>query len=168
MEDSIQDRVFALVAHATGVRKEKLTLNTALNGDIGLDGDDAAAFFDAFRKEFAVELEDLHLFWNSYFAPEGMTLSTALLFSIPGLVLGVLFTHIFPHLPDWACFVLAYLLTLVSIYCAVRWGAKKRTPQIFIQDLIDSATAHRWIKKPPIEVGSEGTASRRDAGIFER
>jgi acyl carrier protein len=168
MDDSIQDRVFAFVVEHTGVRRETLMPNTRLGSDIGLDGDDALEFFQAFRKEFAVDITDLQLFWDRYFAPEGMTLSTGLLFAIPGLVFGVLFTHLFPHLPDWFCFALAYAFCLASLCYLGKWRHKKRFPQVSIQDLIDTAKSGRWTKELPDKVAPNAATSGRDAGIFQR
>jgi hypothetical protein len=168
MDDSIQDRVFTFVVEHTGIRRETLAPNTTLGGGIGLDGDDAVEFFEAFRREFAVEITDLQLFWDRYFAPEGMTLITGFLFVIPGLVLAVLFTHLFPRLPDWSSFVLAYVFWFVCLFCLGKRWNNTRAPQITIQDLIDSAKSGRWTKVLPTNVSSESVKSGRDAGIIQR
>jgi acyl carrier protein len=160
--------VFDFVVEETSVRRETLTLDTTLSGDIGLDGDDAVEFFEEFQEEFSVNIEDLELFWDRYFAPEGMTLSTGFLFVIPGLVLAVLFTYLFPHLPDWSCFVLAYGFWFVCLFCFGRWRNKTRASQIAIQDLIDAAKAGRWTKETPAKIASGTDISGRDAGIFQR
>jgi len=164
MNDSIQDRVFDFVAEETNVRRETLTLNTTLSGDIGLDGDDAVKFLEAFRQKFSVDIEDLQLVWDRYFAPEGLTLSTGLLFGIPCLVLGVLLTRLFPRLWDWICFTLAAVLWLVTLSLVSRWRNRKRTSQIAIQDLVDSAKSGRWAKVSPTMDTPGTVAGARDAG----
>src|SRR3954453_7075274 len=53
--------VLRFVADRCGVRKDKLTLDTTLFGDLGMDGDDADEFFEDFSKRFKVDLRGLDL-----------------------------------------------------------------------------------------------------------
>lgn len=49
--------------------KKKLSLDTRLREDLGIEGDDAYDFFVAFEERFQVNLENLSL--GKYFGPEG-------------------------------------------------------------------------------------------------
>jgi len=71
MDASLQERVLAFVSEQTGVKREKIHLETTLSGDLGVEGDDAVEFFEEFRTEFAVELQELGRDWSFYFGPEG-------------------------------------------------------------------------------------------------
>jgi len=168
MDNSIQERVFAFIEQETCVRRELLTTKTTLSGDIGLDGLPAIEFFSGFRREFAVDLTDLQLYWDCYFASEGIPLNTGLLVAIPSMALGVLLVHEFPRFPAWCWYILAVVIWVAFLYCLSNWGNKARVPQVAIQDLIDSVESGRWIKEPPA-VGTPGAvASGRDAAIFQR
>lgn len=68
MNTDLSAEVFAMVAEFTGVRQQKLTLETTLFGDLGVDGDDAVDFFEEFAKTFGVDLADFKI--NQYFGPE--------------------------------------------------------------------------------------------------
>ena len=61
--------VRAFVAKQCGVPAATLKPETTLFGDLGLDGDDATEFFEAFREQFVVDLTGLDL--RLHFGPEG-------------------------------------------------------------------------------------------------
>jgi acyl carrier protein len=65
---SIAESVLSLVADYTGCRREQLNLDTALNQDLGVDGDDACELLDAFAKKFGVDLSRFH--YDRYFGSE--------------------------------------------------------------------------------------------------
>jgi hypothetical protein len=68
MADVSFEEIAAFVALARHCRKERVTLDTRLAADLGLDGDEAEEFFEAFRKQFAVDLSALE--WDRHFGPE--------------------------------------------------------------------------------------------------
>lgn len=67
MNPDVTTEVFALVSEFTRVRR-KLTLETTLFYDLGIDGDDAVEFFEEFGKAFHVDLMDFKI--EKYFGPE--------------------------------------------------------------------------------------------------
>jgi hypothetical protein len=149
MKDLIEKRVFSFVAEKTGVKREHLSAATALSRDIGMEGDDAVEFFEAFGREFAVDLKLLHQNWSCYFGPEGMTVGAALQIVIPAGILGVVFIKIFPRLPDWLSFLGAFVLWMVCLFCWGKWRGERGTPQITIQDLIECAKVGKWANELP-------------------
>lgn len=67
----IVDQVLAFTAAETGVDLQKLTLNTTLARDLGLDGDDADEFLTNFAKQFQVDLSGFT--FNLHFGPEAVS-----------------------------------------------------------------------------------------------
>jgi hypothetical protein len=69
-KDRAEERVMQFTAQRWPVRKGRsLTTETRLAQDLGMDGDDAVDFFDAFQQDFGVDLEDLHMHWDQHFSP---------------------------------------------------------------------------------------------------
>jgi hypothetical protein len=66
------DKVKSVVAKFWSVMVDKLNRETRLEDDLGITGDDAIAFFDAFYNEFEVDLKSLDL--RKYFGSEGFGL----------------------------------------------------------------------------------------------
>jgi len=150
MADSISDRVFALVAEERGEKREKLQLTTTLSDDLGIDGDDAVEFFEKFGREFSVDLRDLNPDWSFYFAPEGVPPHALLLWLAPGLAFALLLIYFIPRLPDF----LASIVAFVSWFWILAHWTKRnkgKTPRITIEDLIQTASAGKWVKTLPQE-----------------
>lgn len=72
MTDLLEMRVRTFLAEVCSVRPERIDRQTALRGDLGIDGDDAVELFWAFGKEFQVDLSGLDL--SKHFGSEGMSL----------------------------------------------------------------------------------------------
>jgi acyl carrier protein len=139
---AIEDEVFEFVAKERGIQRDKLKLSDRLLVDLGMDGDDAVEFFEAFEKKFGVDLTYLQEHWNEYFGPEGIPGPGPMLFSIvamiPSLGLGIVF-----HLPSWIVVVLGLgtLVAAMFVLGAVNNRRERKNPtsrQIVIPDLIDS------------------------------
>ena len=58
-----------MVAERMGVKEERLGPDTRLAEDVGMDGDDAGEFLDAFRDEFGVDMAGFD--FDLYFGGEG-------------------------------------------------------------------------------------------------
>ncbi len=67
--DDIESEVLEFVAREVGLRRDRLSFNTTLLGELGLDGDDADDFFEAFSETFHVDLSTLNL--SKHFGAEG-------------------------------------------------------------------------------------------------
>ena len=66
---NIESDVLDFVSDRLGSRRDKVTLDTTLLGDLGVDGDDADEFFVAFAERFHVNLSALNL--SRHFGGEG-------------------------------------------------------------------------------------------------
>ena len=152
MTNVLQDRVFALVPESTGVRLEKLQATTTLSGDLGMEGDDAVEFFEKFGTEFTIDLTNLFRDWKFYFPPEGVPMATAFLVAIPAAGIAILVKEFFPRLHGMVVLGIGAVLWLTVLTQWSRWRYQNWTPQITINDLIQSASSGKWTKTVPEEV----------------
>ncbi len=70
MTDEIEMRVKEFVSSEAGYDYNRLTLETTLFRDIGMDGADGWEFIEAFGQQFEVDLSDFSP--AKHFGPEGM------------------------------------------------------------------------------------------------
>jgi hypothetical protein len=166
MNDSIDERVYALVAEERGVRRDKLVSGTTLSHDLGMEGDDAVEFFNQFSTRFGVDLSRLDEDWNCYFGSEGVGLGGALLVVVPTFVLAVVIQVAIPKLPFWVCPVVGLVVWIGIIYYWQKTHPDRRQ-QIHIIDLIDSAKAGKWTGEVPD--GFKGkSGSKKAYGAIDR
>jgi hypothetical protein len=71
MSDELQSAVFAFIQNERRCKPHEIALDRSLNLDLGMDGDDAVEFFEAFAEKFGVDLTELGEEWSRYFGPEG-------------------------------------------------------------------------------------------------
>jgi hypothetical protein len=152
MEASLQERVLAFVSEQTGVKGEKIRLETTLSRDLGIEGDDAVEFFEKFRTKFAVDLQELGRDWSFYFCPEGLPISTALIVFVPAIPIALVLIQIFPRVPDWLWFIAALVFWVSLVGFWENWRERKaKHPQVTVQDLIDCAHSGVWTKGVPAD-----------------
>ena len=123
-----------------------------------MDGDDAVEFFDEFARTFTVDITLLGEDWHAYFAAEGMPLGTTLLVVVPGALIGIVLSRSFPFLPGWAWFLVGFVAWMFLFARWIHWR-NKTSPQITMQDLVDSARAGKWTKTPPRPVQQDDRRS---------
>ena len=70
-EAELYQRILSFVLGETGARK-RLTRQTDIARDLGVDGHDASEFILRFQEEFQVDLSDFR--FDSYFGGEGLSL----------------------------------------------------------------------------------------------
>ncbi len=81
MNDEIFARVKAFVAKHSLIAEEKLTSDAQLLDDLGIDGDDAFEFIEAFGEEFGMQdMNDFH--FEAYFFPENYGSSMSFLYHL--------------------------------------------------------------------------------------
>jgi hypothetical protein len=126
MEHSLYVRVLAFVSEELGVHPQKLSLNTSLDHDLGVGGDDAVEFFEAFVREFGVDPRSFPAaFFEQYFGHEGMTFGEGLIGCVA--------------LP-WA------FLCLIIPYLPNPCARPELEDRVLVQDLLEAAVAKRWVK----------------------
>jgi hypothetical protein len=70
MSESIAAHVVRSLSGKTGLPATEIQASTELLSNLGLDGDDAAEFFEELRKHFGPDLSELQKDWSRYFRPE--------------------------------------------------------------------------------------------------
>jgi len=156
VSSAIENRICTLVSEQNGANRKKLSLDSTLSHDLGIEGDDAVELFQRFSDEFKVDLTQLEVDWHHYFAQEGLGPGTFLVASVPPLLAAFYCNLKFPRL-GWLTIVLMSVLWWLILYSWIRLQGP-RSPQISIQDLIDCAKARKWTKMLPAQ---EATATNR-------
>lgn len=123
------------------VRKNrKLTSDTRLAQDLGMDGDDAVEFFEKFGQEFGVDLYELNAHWRQHFAPEGSGSLGAMVTIVLCITAGFWLRDAIGILPAWA-----WGITLIVIVAAIHYRfVSDKTVPVTIGDLVESARLGRW------------------------
>jgi hypothetical protein len=78
MSDALTERVFDIVEHHTAVVRAKLSLETDLFGDLGVDGDDGRELLRWLGEQFVINLEAVEM--GRHFGPEAAFNPFAMLF----------------------------------------------------------------------------------------
>jgi acyl carrier protein len=65
----MNQQVIQFIARQISEKSEKISLETRINIDLGVDGDDAVKLFDEFSKHFKVDLSNFQ--YDKYFGSEG-------------------------------------------------------------------------------------------------
>jgi acyl carrier protein len=68
MDSDILARILAFVAEETATSPERISLETSLQKDIGVDGDDAEELMEKFSETFQVDMKEFQI--DKYFYPE--------------------------------------------------------------------------------------------------
>jgi hypothetical protein len=115
MEHDLPDRVRQFVCEFSGMNPHDFRSGTRLEDDLGMTGDDAAEFLEAFAEEFEADLTGIE--FHKHFDPEGIPL----LFWPPGLA---------NHMKDLGHFpvTIGHLIEVASAkrwFCPPRHGTKK-------------------------------------------
>src|ERR1700685_828116 len=75
--NALEERVLMFTAIHSHVDRRKISPMTRLAQDLDIKGDDASELFDAYGKEFHVNLDALNMHWDQHFHPEaGVILNT--------------------------------------------------------------------------------------------
>jgi len=71
-EETIFNQIREFIASKRGIKSSKISVNSKLYHDLGLDGDDALEFFESFSCIFCVDISEFYLdnhFGSEYSAP---------------------------------------------------------------------------------------------------
>lgn len=141
--------IVALIAKKTGLEASAIHPDSRLAQDLGMDGDDAAEFFEDFGAKFHVDLSMLANHWGEHFHGEvrAMTPGCVAVICVSAAGGGLLHS-IFDTLPVWAV-VLANLAVLGWVYN--RFFAKPDVSKlaITVRDLVEAARSGKWIIHSP-------------------
>jgi hypothetical protein len=70
------NEIIKFISELTSVKAEKISPNTLINIDLGVDGDDGAELLEEYAKRFNVDLTPIS---EVYFGPEGLSVSFIIL-----------------------------------------------------------------------------------------
>lgn len=147
----IESSVIGFVARQRGVSAESVQLETRLLQDLGLDGDDALEFMEEFGREFGVDLARLEGRLSRHFGGEA---EGTLAFAIPAaLVAGLayLLSRSNMILPPLAW--MAAALPAVALALFLHWRRRRSRHVITVADLVNAASAGRWVGAPQRPTG---------------
>jgi hypothetical protein len=151
----LEKSIVEMAAKKMGYSEKRIALSTTLQHDLGMDGDDAAEFFDEFSNEFPGDYSGLQVHWHRHFMPEcGPSGIPIWLIPISGLsAVPAIAIHAWqPWIPAWlliVVFVLAALVLSMKIYVMLHPNTDPPMRPITIQNLVDAATTRQW----PLEYG---------------
>ena len=141
--DWAEERVVQFTAQHWHIRKNRrLTTDTRLAQDLGMDGEDAVEFFDEFQRDFGVDLVDLHMHWDQHFSPEGTLSLGALAAIVLCITAGFWLREAIGILPAW---VWGLILIAIAALIHQRFAKDDRLP-VTVGDLIESVRVGRWNK----------------------
>ena len=69
MNEQFYDEVVSFVSEFVGLKKEMISLDTSINVDLGVGGEDGEDFVISFADKFEVDLSEFHA--STYFGYEG-------------------------------------------------------------------------------------------------
>ncbi|MDG2531330.1 DUF1493 family protein [Caulobacter endophyticus] len=138
MESSV-DRVAALVVEHMGAPAFPITRATRLLDDLGIDGDDADAFFRDFGARFGVDLAPLHARWDRHFGNEADWR-----LSLPTLLVVILLTVAIITRSAWA--VAGGVLVVAAAIFFIWRSLRRNEPNlpVTVGDLIEAVETGRW------------------------
>ncbi len=67
----MESEIIAFLSEFTGVKEERISLDTLINDDLGVDGDDGIELLEEFSERFGVDLSPIS---ETYFGPEGYSI----------------------------------------------------------------------------------------------
>jgi hypothetical protein len=135
--DEQLDRIKWLISDQQGYPIERITLDTRLQSDTGMAGDDGCDFLLRFEREFAVDMSPLR--YDEHFEPEGLPFTDGLVFALVlALMLGTSFV--------WPWLMVGWAVALYfSFYFYFRRNARtEHAGEISVSDLLRSAGSRRW------------------------
>ena len=145
-DETTEAHVLRFVADKTNVRLEKVSLVARLGHDLGVDGDDAVELFEAYEKEFHVDLRLLWETWSEHFGPEAsFFVSPPFLVACVAIGTSIIFLQIISgiSLPSWSIVVVAIV---GGFFVALGYVRVYRTPlkEITVADLVNAARRGAW------------------------
>ncbi|WP_444916856.1 DUF1493 family protein [Microbulbifer sp. JMSA003] len=72
----MESEIIIFISEFTAVKAEKITPDTLINIDLGVDGDDGKELLEEYSKKFNVDLSTIS---EVYFGPEGIPISLIIL-----------------------------------------------------------------------------------------
>jgi acyl carrier protein len=68
LDDDLEKWIIKLIVDVTGINPDRISLESCLNHDLGIDGDDAAELLSEYAAAFGVDMSGFH--FSKYFQGE--------------------------------------------------------------------------------------------------
>ena len=134
MQDDLERQVVAMLARDLGLPIARIRPSSRLLDDLGMEGDDAVAFFIDLKKTFGTDLSLLERHWPRHFSPEGLHPGIALVI-VPCVIAATMIVGL-AGLPKWTGVVLAILLIVATIKALNRIPRKSPYLPITVADVV--------------------------------
>jgi hypothetical protein len=115
-------------------------LTTRLLDDLGLDGDDAAEFFNRVHERFGTDLTHLHSHWHEHFGSEGIPCTAVPVIIVAALVGGLMGIVAGPI----AGTATAVAVLAGSIWALPRLGLADKMTPITVAQVVSAVEAGSW------------------------
>ena len=141
---SIEDRVLRLVSRQLSIQGHKLLPTSRLDVNLGMAGDDAHEFIDAYEAEFGVDMSEPRLRSSEFFYPEVAELGVRFFLLIFAILAAASFILAALKLPGWLAAILS-LAAVVLFLNVLSWANSRRErrhprlKQITVAELIKAA-----------------------------
>jgi hypothetical protein len=146
VESTVEQLVVEFTRRHIPAAADRVSIDSRLVEDLGLEGEDALEFFEAYDDEFHVDLTVLiNQNWKRHFgAVGGVHWTTVAGFFVCFLISEILH-WVFGSIAQW---ILYLGLMLVWWGMLQFWPAKRQAAlvPITVRDLVEAATAQRWVK----------------------
>lgn len=115
---------------------EEIDSATRLEDDLGISGDEASEFMEAFQKHFDVDMSQFQ--FNKHFSPEGISLKVGFYFIVFAGITGLLWA--------WKPWTVSFPAIGIIVYFVVT-KLRGKPHVLRIKDLVEAAKAKEWIFK---------------------
>ncbi len=147
METSLEDRVIEFTARRLPAAAGRISLDSRLLQDLGLDGEDAIEFFEAYDDEFEVDLSVLiEQNWKRHFGSVGGVRWTVIAGFFLCFLISEGLNYLFRAVPQWLLY-----LAIILVWAGVMefWPLGAKPPELIpitVRDLVEAARAKEWVK----------------------
>lgn len=140
--DTLENEIIEFVARERRKKPELVSLDSRLQDDLGLDGDDAVELFKTFEKRFSTDCSALWSKWENHFGLEGGPHPLFALCALFVFGLGFSLGAIISHALRWYTGI---FLVVVWIWPLKTWPVRGRNLEpITIRMMVDAARAKHW------------------------
>ncbi len=136
---TLSENMITMISEETKISKEKISIKSSINNQLGIDGDDWISIKDRLRTDFNCSLSGFK--FHEYFFEEGENV-----LSFPLMILDLIAVPI--------KLILYLIISLYDRGSAMKiWNYKliKRKPDLKIEDLITSILKNKWKPKNQVE-----------------
>lgn len=140
--------VLAILADNRGRPAQELKLDDRLLHDLGMDGDDAAEFFDRVHKQFGTDMSALDERWSKHFNDEGIApVGAGLMWVALAAGVGALGAEVASLSPLWGGLVFA-AVAFGGRLAWTRWGPPDPMIAITVREVVAAVEAGAWPRGP--------------------